>query len=67
LGLGAIMTIEGPNHEIAEAVKNATTSKDQEILTMDSLQSTTSKDIEEGTTYLSVMKANLEVLKQALH
>ncbi|MCR5214035.1 MAG: ZinT/AdcA family metal-binding protein, partial [Eubacterium sp.] len=46
LGLGAIMTIEGPNHEIAEAVKNATTSKDQEILTMDSLQSTTSKDIE---------------------
>ena len=66
LGLGAVMTIEGPNHDIAESVKNATSSKDQVILTLDSMQSTTSADIEAGTTYLSVMKSNLDVLKEAV-
>lgn len=66
LGLPAIMTIEGPDHKIAETVKNNTTSKDQQILTMDSMQATTSKDIADGVTYLSVMRNNLEVLKEAL-
>lgn len=66
LKLGAIMTIEGPNHDIAETVKNATESKDQKILTLNSMQSTTSHDIKAGVTYLSVMEKNLEVLKEAL-
>lgn len=66
LGLGAIMTIEGTDHSIAETVRDNTATKDQEILTMDSLQSTTGKDAENGTSYLSVMTSNLEVLKQAL-
>ena len=66
LGLGAIMTIEGTDHSIAETVRDNTAAKDQEILTMDSLQSTTGKDAENGTSYLSVMTTNLEVLKQAL-
>ena len=66
LGLGAIMTIEGADHSIAETVRDNTSTKDQEILTMDSLQSTTGKDAESGTSYLSVMTSNLEVLKQAL-
>ncbi len=66
LGLGAIMTIEGTDHSIAETVRDNTAAKDQEILTMDSLQSTTGKDTENGTSYLSVMTSNLEVLKQAL-
>ena len=66
LGLPAIMTIEGDDHKIAETVQENTKSKDQKILTLDSLQSTTSKDIENGTTYLSVMKSNLDVLKEAL-
>ena len=66
LGLGAIMTIEGNDHKIAETVKQATSKKDQNILTMDSMQSTTSKDVENGVTYLSVMEGNLEVLKEAL-
>lgn len=66
LGLGAIMTIEGTDHSIAETVRDNTAAKDQEILTMDSLQSTTGKDAENGTSYLSVMTSNLEVLKQAL-
>ena len=66
LGLSSIMTIEGPEHKIADTVKDNTKSKDQNILSMDSMQSTTSKDIEEGTTYLSVMESNLETLKEAL-
>ena len=31
-----------------------------------SMQSTTSDDVKNGTTYLSVMEKNLEVLKEAL-
>lgn len=66
LGLKSIMTIEGADHKIAETIRDNTKSKDQEILSIDSMQSTTSEDVANGTTYLSVMKANLEVLKKAL-
>ncbi|MEE3494323.1 MAG: metal ABC transporter substrate-binding protein [Butyrivibrio sp.] len=66
LGLSSILTIEGQDKKIADTVKQNTSKKDQEILTMDSLQSTTSKDVEGGVTYLSVMEGNLEVLKEAL-
>ena len=33
---------------------------------MDSMQSTTSQDVAGGTTYLSLMEKNLDVLKEAL-
>ncbi len=66
LSLHAVMTIEGNDHRIAETIVQNTQSKDQQILTMDSMQSTTSKDVENGTTYLSVMKNNLSVLNDAL-
>ena len=66
LGLNAVMTIEGNDHTIAETVRDNTESKDQEILTLDSMQSTTSEDVANGATYLSIMTDNLEVLKNAL-
>ena len=66
LSLHAVMTIEGKDHRIAETVIQSTRSKDQQILTMDSMQAITSKDMEGGTTYLSVMENNLSVLKEAL-
>ena len=66
LGLHAVMTIEGADHRIAETIVQNTNTKDQQILTMDSMQSVTSKDVESGTTYLSVMENDLEVLKEAL-
>ena len=66
LSLHAVMTIEGSDHRIAQTIVQNTTAKDQSILTLDSMQSTTSKDIEGGTTYLSVMEKNLSVLKEAL-
>ena len=61
------MTIEGPEHKIAETIVASTKDGDQQILTMDSMQSTTSKDVEAGATYLSIMEKNLEVLTQALN
>ncbi len=66
LGLGTVLTIEGDNHKIAETIVQNTTSKDQNILVMDSMQSTTSNDVENGASYLTIMENNLEVLKQAL-
>ena len=66
LKLPCVLTIEGAQHKIAETIVQNTAEKNQKVLTMDSMQSTTSKDVENGTTYLSVMEQNLSVLKQAL-
>ena len=66
LALPAVMTIEGTDHRIAETIIQSTESKDQEILTLDSMQAVTAKDVENGATYLSIMESNLSVLKDAL-
>ena len=66
LKLPCVLTIEGAQHKIAETIVRNTTAKNQRVLTMDSMQSTTSKDVKNGTTYLSVMEKNLSVLKEAL-
>lgn len=66
LGLGNVLTIEGKNHKIANTVVDNTKNKNQKVLTMDSMQSTTSKDVKDGATYLGIMEKNLEVLKEAL-
>ena len=66
LGLHAVVKTEGGNGKIAETVVQNTATKDQQILTMDSMQSITGKDEENGTTYYSVMEENLSVLARAL-
>lgn len=66
LKLPCVLTIEGAQHKIAETIVRNTAEKNQKVLTMDSMQSTTSKDVANGTTYLSVMEKNLSVLKEAL-
>ncbi len=65
-GLPCVLTIEGTQHKIAETVVQNTAEKNQRVLTMDSMQSTTSQDGENGVTYLSIMEKNLAVLKEAL-
>ena len=67
LGLKAVLTIEGTDHRIAETIVNNTKTKDQKILVLDSMQSVTSKDADEGTSYISIMEKNLSVLKEALN
>lgn len=66
LGLRSIIKLEGSDGRIAETIKTSTSSKDQEILTLNSLQSTTSVQIRDGATYLGEMEKNLEVIKKAL-
>lgn len=66
LGLSHVLTVENPNHKIAETVVANTSGKNQQVLSMDSMQSVTSKDVAAGATYLSIMEHNLDVLTQAL-
>lgn len=66
LGLKSIMQIETSDGSIAQTIRDNTKTKDQQILTLNSLQSSTAEDIKSGTTYLGVMTENLEVLKKAL-
>ena len=67
LSLPAVMTIEGTDQRIAQTIIRNTETKDQRILTMDSMQATTAKDVANGTTYLSIMERNLSVLNDALN
>ena len=64
--LNSIMKIETSDGRIAEAVRDNTVSKNRDILTLDSMQSKTMKDVLEGADYLNIMEGNLEVLKTAL-
>lgn len=66
LKLPCVLTIEGANHKIAETIIANTYSKNQKVLTMDSMQSTTSSDVKNGITYISVMEKNLDILREAL-
>lgn len=66
LDLLAILQNESADGSIAETIKNNTKEKNQTILTLDSMQSKTLADVEQGASYLSVMEENLNVLKEAL-
>lgn len=63
LNLKHVITLEGSDGKLAQTVSGGKC----DILTLDSMQSTTSIDVENGTTYLSVMEKNLETLKLALN
>ena len=67
LRLPAVLTLEGTDHRIAETIIQNTSEKNQTILVMNSLQGATLKDADQGLTYLSVMEANGQVLRQALY
>ncbi len=67
LSLHTIMTIDGSDKKIAETIRNNTKTGDQEILVLDSMQSTTADDISKGASYISIMEDNLEVLMQSLN
>ncbi len=67
LSLPYVMTIDGTKHRIAETIIGNTEKKNQKVLSMNSMQSTTMKDVENGETYLSIMEKNLSVLREALN
>ena len=66
LGLKSILQIETADGSLASTIRDATKTKDQQILTLNSLQSVTAAQSAEGVTYLDVMKENLNVLREAL-
>ena len=66
LGLKEVFTIEKSDDRIAETVIENTRDKDQKVAVLNSMQSITSEEIADGTTYLSIMEDNLKVLKAAL-
>ena len=62
-----VLTIDGSNGDIAKSIVKNTKSKKQEILTLNSLQSVSEKQIKENKiSYLSAMEDNLEVISKAL-
>ena len=61
LELPVILQIETSDGSIAKTVSENTKTKDQKLLTLDSMQAASGSDA-----YLSIMERNLEVLKQAL-
>lgn len=67
LKLPCILTIEGTQHKIAETIISNTIDKNIQILSMNSMQSLTIKDIADSITYISIMQDNLAVLKEALN
>ncbi len=66
LKLPAILTLETGDRRLAETVAENVKGEKPEILVMNSLQAAGLKDMEQGVSYLGVMRENLETLKKAL-
>lgn len=67
LSLPAVLIIDGSDGKIAETIISNTTDKSAKILTLDSMQSVSSKDLAAGADYLSIMEQDLAVLREALN
>ena len=61
-----ILKIESSDGSIAKTIKENTKLKNQGILSLDSLQSVTAKDVQKGVTYLGAMSDNKKILEKAL-
>ncbi|MBO5859721.1 MAG: zinc ABC transporter substrate-binding protein [Clostridia bacterium] len=62
--LSYVLILEGSDGKTARTVCDATGAK---ALTVDSCQTISSQDIENGTSYYEIMKSNLEIFKEALN
>lgn len=66
LNLSSVLTLDNSDGKIAKTIVENTAAKSARILKLDSMQSATLADIENGATYLGVMEGNLDVLREAL-
>ena len=64
--LSVVLAIDGSDQKIARTIADNTKTRDQKVRILDSMQSVSGREIEEGANYLSIMERNLEVLKEAL-
>ena len=65
LDCGYVFTIENSDGKIANAIIQSS-NVNAEIISLNSMQSITRKDIDDGVTYLSIMEDNFKVLEKAL-
>ena len=66
LKLPYMVITESADGSVGRSVMENSETKDCKILTLNSIQSVTLKNIEEGASYLGLMEENLETLKQAI-
>lgn len=66
LSADTIFAIEGSYCTIAEVIASSTDSKSQKIAVLDSVQSVTGSQIDDGISYIKIMENNYDVLKEAL-
>lgn len=66
LGAKVLIITETDDGKIANKVKELSQSKDQKILKLNSMQSVGANDRSSDVNYLSIMQANLDVLREAL-
>lgn len=67
LGLKTVVKVESSDGRIAETIVNSTQQKDQNIVTLNAMQTITAQDVQEGASYLDIMTRNLDALKEALN
>lgn len=61
-----IMNMDGAGHEIAETIISSTDDTQREVLSMNSMENISMSSVEGGTTYISLMETNLQVLLKEL-
>ena len=67
LQLDTVFVIENADTSIAEAIIANTKNKNQQIVTLNSMQSVSGDAIAAGASYLTIMQENLNTLKEALN
>lgn len=66
LKVPAVFKIDKSDGKIAKTVIETSNQKDTKTLVLNSMQSITAEDIENGANYLGIMESNLDVLSQAI-
>lgn len=64
--LNAVLQLEDSDGQLARTVVGCTQSRNQQILTLNSMQAVSLDDARNGSTYLGFMKENLNAIVQAL-
>ncbi|WP_462362929.1 metal ABC transporter substrate-binding protein [Pyramidobacter porci] len=67
LDLPAVLVLENSDRKIAATVLRTAGGRERKIVVMNSMQSCTARDLERGTTSLSLMRDNLAALREALN
>ena len=67
LKTNSVFQIENSTGKLAKTVIQNSNSKNAKIITLNSMQSVSAKEIKKGTDYLSIMKDNLTKLKEGLN